>query len=91
MTFSMLKKAAEAQVAAYPQYKGHFDSYILVQVTRKVTTKGGLAFNKNELALAKAETHSPECGPFVGKQFRTVWSANNGCDVSIPESSVRVL
>lgn len=74
-----LKKDAAAQVAAYPQYSGHFDDYVLVTVIRQVKTKMGLAFDKNEVTIAK-----PYKAPLAGfDDYRTVWSFKNGCDTSI--------
>lgn len=69
-----LKKDAAAQVASYPQYKGHFDDYVLVTMQRKVVTKMGHAFDKGEVTIAR---------PAKEGDYRTAWSFKNRCDTSI--------
>ena len=75
-----LKKQADEALKMYPQYKGHFDKYVLVIVTRQVHTKMGLAFDKGEICIASAvENH---------EGFRTVYSVKNNCDTSIDSKFV---
>jgi hypothetical protein len=82
-----LKAAAEARVAQYPQYKGHFDMYILVCIKRKVKSKSGLAFEKDELAIAKPLAELSTNGKF----YYTVWSHRNGVDTSVRDKDVELI
>lgn len=52
-----LKAQAATQLAAYPQYRGHFDGaeWVLVKIARDVRTKMGLAFAAGDYVLAFAE------------------------------------
>lgn len=61
MTRDELIKQANQDNAAWPQYAGLFDNYILVRLKRDVRTKMGLAFEKGEVAIAEATAKaSPE-------------------------------
>lgn len=82
---------ANKQNAAYPQYTGHFDRYVLVRIKRKVTTKMGLAFGFGELAIAKPEGDIVESGRFAGRKTMTVYSVSNQCDTSVFATDVELI
>lgn len=87
-----LKAHAAAQLAALPQYNGHFKDYVLVVVKQRTVTKLGLAFEKGEVAIAKPEMHtSPNRWMSQNFRFRFVYSIRNRCDTSLPERDVEVL
>jgi len=79
---STIKAKAEAAHAAYPQYKNHWNGWALVQVTKIVKTKFGVAFLKGEMSLGKYE---PETG------FWTVYSVSNKIDTSVNAKHVKVI
>lgn len=81
-TLEALKDIAAAQVAQYPQYRGHFDGYRLVRIKRAVRTKLGLAFAAGEYAIAAPAR--PTVLPMTGSRYVTVWSLRNGIDTSVP-------
>lgn len=78
------KAQAEADMAQWPQYKGHFDRYRLVRVTRKVKTKLGVAFEKGDIAIALEAAHP--CDYAV-----TVYSFRNKCDTGLTPDCVEWL
>lgn len=89
-TLNCLKETANAQVARYPQYKGHFANYRLVRIKCEVKTKAGLAFTRGEYALATPKTDELPGLPSSGR-FVTVWSRRNQCDTSVRVSDVEWL
>ena len=84
-TFAALVATAQAQVAKYPQYAGHFEGYRLARVKRDVTTKMGLAFARGEFVIATER--SGFALPNAGK-FDTAWSRRNACDTSLKSSDL---
>lgn len=82
---SVLKKKAAAQMAAYPQYAGHFDKYVLCRVKRDVKTKMGTAFLAGEVAICRPASWS---GPGA---WTTVWSVRNQCDTGLSPYDVQIL
>jgi hypothetical protein len=89
-TLTSLKTIATAQVAQYPQYRGHFTSYRLVRIKGDVKTKAGLAFARGEYALATEKKDELPGLPSSGK-FVTVWSRRNQLDTSVRVSDVEWL
>ena len=89
-TLTTLKGTAAAQVARYPQYRGHFASYRLVRVKGDVKTKAGLAFTRGEYAIATEKKDELPGLPSSGK-FVTVWSRRNQIDTSVRVSDVEWL
>lgn len=89
-TLTCLKAAATAQVAQYPQYKGHFTNYRLVRVLKEVKTKAGLAFARGEYALATEKKDVLPDLPSNGR-FVTVWSRRNQMDTSVRMTDVEWL
>jgi hypothetical protein len=71
-----VEAAAEAEHAAYPQYVGHWagPEWVLVRLTRRITTKLGLAFERGDVTLGKR-------GPITGEW--TVYSLRNGIDTAV--------
>ncbi len=82
---------ADAQMARWPQYKGHFDGYVVVRVKKDLKTKMGLAFAAGEVAIASPAVHFPDGGPYTKIPFVTVYSSRNACDTSIRKSQVEFL
>ena len=89
-TMTCLKATAAAQVAQYPQYKGHFTNYRLVRLKCDVKTKAGLAFARGEYALATEKKDELPGLPSNGK-FVTVWSRRNQIDTSVRVTDVEWL
>jgi len=87
----MTKARAARTLAKYPQYRGHFDNYILVQINRQIKTKFGIAFEKGDYAIARPATSRPEFGSRMTWEFRTVWSDRNNIDTSVPEKYLTVV
>lgn len=83
MKRELLIQIANEQNAKYPQYRGHFDNYVLVRVKRRVKTKLGVAFEKNDIAIADPEVRE--------NGFRIVYSNMNGVDTSVNERDIEVL
>jgi hypothetical protein len=73
-----IRAEAEAKHAQYPQYKGHWDGWFLIRMTRRVRSKLGVAFEKGEIALAK-EDDFPD-GP---RQMFVAYSRRNNVDTLI--------
>lgn len=85
---SSLIAEAAAKMAPFPQYRGKFDSYILVRVKRRIRTKMGIAFDRGEIAIASAETRPEGPNDII---CRTVWSRRNSCDTLVLERDVEVV
>jgi hypothetical protein len=83
--------AAKAAVAAFPQYRGHFDNYVLVVIRKNVRTKMGLAFERGEYAVARPTAQRIEYGRNAGKYSRIVYSNRNGIDTSILASDYKLV
>ncbi len=83
---AVLKQRAAAQVAMYPQYNGHFRSYVLCRIRADLKTKMGLAFKEGEVAIC-----DPQVGFGGSPSFRNVWSMRNAVDTSVPSSLVEVI
>ena len=84
---ALLVKEAEQAVAAYPQYRGHFEGYKLGRATKTIKTKAGTAVEKGDLVLFKVEATEPEVLALAAKMGRkhdsmqvVFWSSNNKCD-----------
>lgn len=91
----ILKTAAAGQVAQYPQYRGHFDDYVLVRARKTIKTKMGQAFVKDELAIAYPVIYDQERIDRHGrvKPYQTivVWSNNNRCDTHVLLNEIQIL
>lgn len=86
-----LKSQAEKQNEQWPQYKGHFDNYVLVTVTKRIKTKMGVAFEKGDMAIAVPAIKPHITTDPTWRRFRTVYSFRNQIDTSIPEDAIQVL
>lgn len=86
-TLASLRAIAVAQVARWPQYAGHFDSYRLVRVKCDVKTKMGLAFARDEVAIGIERSPTHQLYDRLGR-FVTVWSRRNAIDTSVRASDV---
>lgn len=97
MTITILKRDAEAKVAQYPQYRGHFDNYVLVRVRKRIRTKMGVAFEAGEVSIANPAERINTDAPAFGKRkayagpWITVWSARNSVDTSIKKKDLEII
>lgn len=73
---------ADRDMAQWPQYKGYFDNYRLVQVTRKVKTKLGVAFEEGDVAIAIESRDPMDCAI-------TVYSFRNKCNTTVTPDCVK--
>ena len=69
---------AKAQVEGFPQYANSFDDVRVVRVTKRLTTKLGVAFEPGDLVLMTSAA-----SPTLGNEFATCWSFRNKCHTSI--------
>ena len=86
---ALRRKEAEREHVAFAQYAGHWDGWVLVEVTHDVTTKMGPAFRAGDLVIAR-----PEGDPLDQEdqgQFRTCYSYRNGIDTAVPRALVRAV
>lgn len=86
-----LIRNANESMSKYPQYNGHFDDYVLVEVLKTIKTTLGVAFLKGDLAIAK-----PVVEIFAGIDGKVrnsviVFSPSNKCDTSVPVKDIRIL
>jgi hypothetical protein len=79
---------ANAHHVQYPQYAGHFDRYVLVRAVHRIKTKMGVAIEIGDYVLANPTSRTIECGPFIGKKARIIYSFRNKSDTSVPADSV---
>ena len=87
----VLQEKAAAQVSQYPQYAGHFDEYKIVRIVKQIKTKSGVAFEKDEFAIAKPVIeHFTRPNGTKGKGI-TVWSTRLGWDVGILRKDVDIV
>ncbi len=80
---SIRRDEAAITVEAYPHYLGHWDAWILVEITAQVRTKGGVAFEDGDVVLARPAGDDDSPG------FRTCYSYRNSIDTSVPVDDVR--
>lgn len=84
---TILKMAAAAQVQKYPQYRGHFDDYVLVRARKDIKSKLGRAFKKDEVAIARPVVYVDQrtLPGGLAKVYNTivVWSMSNRCDTHV--------
>ena len=83
---------AEKQVAAFPQYRGHFTGSVLGRVRRTLKTKSGIAAVAGETVLinpGSCEVSTNVRG--ATHAYVTFWSSRNGVDTSIRCADMEVL
>jgi hypothetical protein len=71
----------QAKADQVPQSTGTWDKGILVRVTERVESEAGLAFEREELALAEPFQRRGERGP-----YRVIYSVSQKCGVNVPWS-----
>ena len=90
-----LKSAAAAQVRQYPQYRGHFEDYVLVRARKNVKSKLGQSFVKDELAIARPVVYENQrtlpSGRVKNYQTIVVWSLTNRCDTHVILDEIQIL
>ena len=77
----VLVQMAEQQLAQYPQYRGHWNGWQRVRVTRDLKTKLGLAFRAGDVVLMNPT--SIHTSPNVRGEFVMCYSFRNKVDTSI--------
>ena len=70
-----LQTIAMSAHAQYPQFDGHWDHWILVTITKGLTTKAGEAFRQGDKALMDPKSNGTHA---------TLYSVRNGGDTSVP-------
>jgi hypothetical protein len=86
-----VREQAVAKHAQYPQYKGHWDGdeWFVVRLKRKVRTKMGVAFEKDELTIARdPDDRDREAGLPISV---CAYSVSNGIDTWVPVEWVEVV
>jgi len=93
-----IRAEANARHAQYPQYAGAWDDWHLVTVTKRISSRGGVAFEKGEIALCKPTTRMDKI-PVRGKslpydewpevEFATLYSRRNGVNTAVRVRDVR--
>jgi hypothetical protein len=81
-----LVERAVAHLKAYQQYDGHFDDYKLGIVTRRLVSKMGTAFVKNEIVIFNPRV---DILPLSSDRFHNVWSSSNKIDTTVNVQHVR--
>lgn len=76
---AMLVREAQEQHAAYPQYAGHWESWRVVEVTERVRTKLGVAFEPGDVVLA---------APTLTEGMATLYSRSNRVSTSVDPAIV---
>lgn len=93
-----LRREADAAHAEWPQYVGHWDDWRVAQVTRKVSTKQGVAFEAGDLVLvapAVTTERVPPCGKGVEysewpeRAFAKAYSHRNAIDTNVLVGLIR--
>lgn len=92
---------AEADVAhaQYPQYRNHWDDWTVVEMTKRISARGRVQFEKGDRVLCSPETQTEKV-PQRGKsgapysewpevEFAVCYSARTGIDTLVRMASVR--
>ena len=83
---------AEAAHAQYPQYKGHWDNWILGRVKRRIAMrKTGWHLEKGTVLLMEPQAEPLGMGPHAGEDFRIVYSPVSNMDTSVPDSHLEII
>lgn len=94
LALDIQRRDLEAQFArgagSYPQYAGWAAAAQLVRVARTVRTKGGLAFEPGDLALAQWDD-DPRLAEVGLAPHWCVYSTRRGWHVALPAAKVEVL
>lgn len=94
-TREALKTAATIQIRHWPQYRGHFDNYVLVRICKNVKSKLGQSFVQDELAIADPVVYDTQrtlpSGRVKAYQVITVWSMSNRCDTNVILEEIQIL
>ncbi len=90
---------AEQAHARYPQYANHWDDWRIAEITRRVRTKSGVAFERGDLVLVAPTTYTekvpPRGQPFAEyhewpeREFATAYSFRTGNDTAVLATEVR--
>lgn len=88
-----LKKDANYAHRQFPQYAGHWDAWVLGRITKKISTKGGLAFEKGDVVLVNPNslTYQIPEGPKKGIVSPTCYSFRCKVDCSLGGNFVEII
>ena len=95
----VLVAQAEADMAAYPQYKGHWNGWAVGTVTKRIKTKLCVAFEKGDVVLVDPTVRREKVAPrgrslpyadWPEKLFRACYSFRNKADTLIDAGVVEV-
>lgn len=89
-------EAAEAH-AAYRQYDGYWDGWRVAEITKRVRTKLGVAFEAGDLVLVSPDTRDEKIPTRGGepyeqwpeRTFATAYSRRNKCNTGVFAEDVR--
>jgi len=82
---------AQSQISHLTRYDDYFDGWIEVRICKRVKTKAGVAFSKDELAIARPEIRKVTVMNNVTRLFMTVWSVSNQYPVSVEFKDIEIL
>ena len=81
-----LRLEAERQMAAHPQYAGHWDGWVLGRMVQPVRTKMGLAAAAGDLVLVDPDPDAAELGA-----GHMIYSPRTRCDTFVSAGRVELL
>lgn len=95
----LLVNEAEEQKAAYPQFRGHWDGWVVAKLKREIRSRGATVGNKDDFVLLDPESFTTPDHPDVvaglrSAGFVTVYLPRHyagGCDTSVKATDVEVL
>lgn len=92
-TRALLIEQAERSHAAYPQYRGHWDTWVLVRIRQTIKSRGTVIATKGEVVLMDPASVGPNEHREDDKVFCTVFLPNHyieqGCDTSVSYDKVK--
>lgn len=84
-----LKKLAVGRVAHLPQYKGHYDGWVLGKATKRIKTRTALIAEKGGYVILDPNSVSViPWGPKAGQESVRVWSPTALIDTTVPVKSL---
>lgn len=83
--------AVTALHRCYPQYIGHWDKCMRVQITQSVVTKAGTAFLPGEVTLMHVEDDFTRQARGLTHGLRSCYSFRNRMDTSVPVEAIKVV
>ena len=88
---TVLQTLAYSQVNNSIEFNNYFDTWKLIQVTEPMKTKLGIAFDKDEISIAKPEIKRGVDSLGKPKETVAVWSFKNQKIALVPSQYITVL